>query len=255
MAEYLIIVENLVSKYGNKVVHKGLNLKIKKGELYAIVGESGAGKTTLLRELLLLRPIDGGRIIFNGKEVTKLSEKELEELKKRIGVMFQFGTMFSSLRVGENLIYVIRKRYEIDRKTATDIAKIKLQLVGLKPEVFYLYPHELSGGMRKKASLAMAIATEPDVVFLDEPTSGLDPISAEEFDKLVRTIVDSTGMTVVQITHDLASLLFVDRVAVLSEGRVVYEGEPKGMALAPSPWLQRLASTLRFRRLILGEQV
>jgi len=253
MVEYLIIVENLVSKYGNKVVHKGLNLRIKRGELYAIVGESGAGKTTLLRELLLLRPIDGGRIIFNGKDITKLSEKELEELRKRIGVMFQFGTTFSSLRVGENLIYVIRKRYGIDRKTATDIAKIKLQLVGLKPEVFYLYPHELSGGMRKKASLAMAIATEPDVVFLDEPTSGLDPISAEEFDKLVRTIVDSTGTTVVQITHDLASLLFVDRVAVLSEGRVVYEGEPKGMALAPSQWLRRLASTLRFRRLILGE--
>ena len=253
MAEYLIIVENLISKYGSKIVHRGLNLKIKKGEVYAIVGESGSGKTTLLRELLLLRPIDGGRIIFNGKDITKLSPKELDELRKRIGVMFQFGTMFSSLRVGENLIYVIRKRYDVDRKTATDMAKIKLKLVGLKPEVFYMYPHELSGGMRKKASLAMAIATDPDVVFLDEPTSGLDPISAEEFDRLVRTLVDSTGMTIVQITHDLASLLFTDRVAVLSEGKVVYEGKPRGMISAENKWLQKLVNTLRFRRLILGE--
>lgn len=253
MAEYLIIVENLVSRYGEKIVHKGLNLKIKKGELYAIVGESGSGKTTLLRELLLLRPIDGGRIIFNGKDITKLSPGELEELKKRIGVMFQFGTMFSSLSVGENLVYVIRRRYKIDKHTAVEMAKIKLTLVGLKPHVFYMYPHELSGGMRKKASLAMAIATDPDVVFLDEPTSGLDPISAEEFDKLVRTLVDSTGMTIVQITHDLASLLFTDRVAVLSEGKVVYEGEPKGMVNTQNPWLRKLVSTLRFRRLILGK--
>lgn len=253
MAEYLIIVENLISKYGNKVVHKGLNLRIKKGEIYAIVGESGSGKTTLLRELLLLRPVDGGRIIFNGKDITKLSPDELEELKKRIGVMFQFATMFSSLTVGENIVYVIRKRYGIERSTATYMAKVKLNLVGLKPEVFYLYPHELSGGMRKKASLAMAIATDPDVVFLDEPTSGLDPISAEEFDNLVRTLVDITGMTIVQITHDLASLLFTDRVAVLSEGKVVYEGEPKGMVKAKNRWLQKLTSTLRFRRLILGK--
>lgn len=255
MAEYLIIVENLISKYGDKVVHKGLNLKIKRGELYAIVGESGSGKTTLLRELLLLRPIDGRRIIFNGKDITRLSPKELDELRKRIGVMFQFGTMFSSLRVGDNLVYIIRKRYNLDKKTATDMAELKLKLVGLKPEVFYMYPHELSGGMRKKASLAMAIATDPDVVFLDEPTSGLDPISAEEFDKLVRTLVDSTGMTIVQITHDLASLLFADRVAVLSEGKVVYEGEPKGMIFTQNRWLQKLVNTLRFRRLILGEQV
>ena len=253
MAGYLIIVENLISRYGKKVVHKGLNLKIKRGELYAIVGESGSGKTTLLRELLLLRPVDGGRIIFDGKDITKLSKRELEELKKRIGVMFQFATMFSSLRVGENLVYVIRKRYGLDRETATEMAKIKLKLVGLKPEVFYMYPHELSGGMRKKASLAMAIATDPDVVFLDEPTSGLDPISAEEFDKLVRTLVDSTGMTIVQITHDLASLLFTDRVAVLSEGKVVYEGEPQGMVKADNAWLKKLVSTLRFRRLILGK--
>lgn len=253
MVGYIVIVENLVSKYGEKVVHRGLNLKVKKGELYAIVGESGSGKTTLLRELLLLRPVDGGRIIFEGKDITKASPKEINELRKKIGVMFQFGTMFSSLRVGDNLVYVIRKRYRLDRKTAVEMAKIKLGLVGLKPEVFYMYPHELSGGMRKKASLALAIATDPDIVFLDEPTSGLDPISAEEFDRLVRTLVDSTGMTIVQITHDLASLLFTDRVAVLSEGKVVYEGEPRGMMKTDNKWLKKLVNTLRFRRLILGK--
>jgi phospholipid/cholesterol/gamma-HCH transport system ATP-binding protein len=253
MAGYIVKVENLISKYGDKVVHRGLNLKIKEGELYAIVGGSGSGKSTLLRELLLLRKIDGGRILFKGKDITKLSQKEIDEIKKRLGVMFQFSTMLSSLTVGQNIIYVIRKRYNIDYKTATDMAKIKLNLVGLKPDVFFMYPSELSGGMKKKASLAVALSTNPDILFLDEPTSGLDPISAEEFDKLVRTLVDTTGITVVQITHDLASLIFVDTVAIISEGLIIYEGNPKGLLDVDDKWVKSLTSTLRFRRLLDGE--
>ncbi|WP_297887153.1 ATP-binding cassette domain-containing protein [Sulfurihydrogenibium sp.] len=253
MVRYIVEVENLVSKYGEKVVHKGLNLKIKEGELYAIVGGSGAGKSTLLRELLLLRKVDGGKILFKGKDITKLSQKEIDELKKRIGVMFQFSTMLSSLTVGQNIIYVIKKRYNIDDKTAIDMAKIKLNLVGLNPDVFFMYPSELSGGMRKKASLAVALSTDPDILFLDEPTSGLDPISAEDFDTLVRTLVDTTGITIVQITHDLASLLFTDTVAVISEGLIVYEGNPNGLLNVENKWVKNLTSTLRFRRLLNGK--
>lgn len=253
MVRYIVEVENLVSKYGDKVVHKGLNLKIKEGELYAIIGGSGAGKSTLLRELLLLRKIDGGRILFKGKDITKLSPKDIDEIKKRIGVMFQFSTMLSSLTVGQNIVYVIKKRYNIDQKTAVDMAKIKLNLVGLNPDVFFMYPSELSGGMKKKASLAVALATDPDILFLDEPTSGLDPISAEDFDKLVRTLVDNTGITVVQITHDLASLIFTDTVAVISDGLIVYEGDPKGLINIDSSWVKNLTSTIRFRRLLYGK--
>ncbi|HEV09191.1 MAG: ABC transporter ATP-binding protein [Sulfurihydrogenibium sp.] len=253
MAGYIIQVKDLVSKYGQKVVHRGLNLGIKEGELYAIVGGSGAGKSTLLKTLLLLKKADGGKILFKGKDISNLSEKEIEDIKKRIGVMFQFSTMLSSLTVGQNIIYVIKKRYSIDYKTALDMAKLKLKLVGLSMDTFYMYPSELSGGMKKKAALAVAMSTDPDILFLDEPTSGLDPISAEEFDKLVRTLVDTTGTTIVQITHDLGSLMFVDTVAVISKGLVVYEGNPQDLTNVNDDWIQSLTNTTRFRRLLDGK--
>ena len=252
MDEYLIEIANLVSKYGTTIIHEGLNLKVKRGETVAIVGGSGSGKTTLFKELLLLKPIAGGSLRIAGKEIDKLSEKEQQQIRNKMGVLFQSAALFSSLTVGENIVYTIRKRFKINKNLAQYIAFTKLKISGLEPDVFYMYPHELSGGMKKKAGLARALALDPEILFLDEPTSGLDPISADEFDRTIKKISDILNLTVLMITHDIASLKIVDTVAVLFNKKFVYTGSWKRLSSVENPWIKKYIGGERGKVLLNG---
>ncbi len=254
MAGDIIVVENLKTSYGERVVHQGLNLSVRKGEILSIIGGSGTGKSTLLKVLLLLKEPDKGKVLFWGKDVFSLSSRERQELRDRMGVLFQSAALFSSMTVGENIVYTIRKKAKVSYKAACEMAAFKLELANLSSDVFHMYPSELSGGMKKKAGLARAMALDPEILFLDEPTSGLDPISADEFDRTISKVCRILGVTVVMITHDLPSLLISDRVAVLAKGKVVYEGEVKGLWQVDDPWLKKLLSTGRGRRFLGGVQ-
>ncbi len=242
MAEYIIEIKNLVSKYGEKIIHENLNLKIKKGEIVAIVGGSGSGKTTLFRELLMLKEISGGSVKINGMDITTIGEKAKQKIRNMIGVLFQSAALFSSFSVGENIVYAIRKRYNISYNLAKELAILKIDLADLEKDVFNLYPFELSGGMRKKAGLARALSIDPQILFLDEPTSGLDPISADEFDKTIKKLNKLLGITVVIITHDIATLNVTDNVAVLANKKIIYFGPPYKLKDVDNEWIHKLIS-------------
>lgn len=252
MDRNIIEIRNLKTAYGNRIIHEGLNLDVRKGEILSIVGGSGSGKSTLLRVMLLLKEPVEGSVKINGVEVSRLSELEKQRLRNRMGVLFQSAALFSSITVGENIVYAITKRSRIPKEIACEMALVKLQLANLTSDVFNMYPSELSGGMRKKAGLARALAIDPDILFLDEPTSGLDPISADEFDRTIRKIVDLLGITVVMITHDLSSLLISDRVAILAEGKIIFSGALKDVVSVENEWIKKLFSGERGRRFLVG---
>jgi len=252
MGGNIIEIRNLKTAYGSRIVHRGLNLDVRRGEILSIVGGSGSGKSTLLRVMLLLKEPLEGSIRIDGVEVSGLTEVEKQRLRNKMGVLFQSAALFSSVTVGENIVYAITKRSKIPREIACEMALVKLQLANLSPEVFNMYPSELSGGMRKKAGLARALAVDPEILFLDEPTSGLDPISADEFDMTIRKIVDLLGLTVVMITHDLPSLLISDRVAVLASGKIIFTGPLKDVVEVEDPWVKKLFSGERGRRFLVG---
>lgn len=201
---------------------------------------------------MLLKEPDKGEVIFGGYDISRLSEAQKQQLRNRMGVLFQSDALFSSITVGDNIVYSIVKRKRVPPWIACEMAMVKLQLANLGVDAFSMYPGELSGGMKKKAALARALALDPDVLFLDEPTSGLDPISADEFDRTIRQIVDIMGITVVMITHDLPSLLICDRVAVLAQGELVYCGSPQGLPEVGDPWVRQLVSGERGRRFLIG---
>ncbi len=221
-SDKIIEVKHLQNRYGDHWVHRDINLTVGRGEIIAVIGGSGCGKTTLLRSILhLLIPTSGSVSVF-GVDVVKASDTELLSVQKRWGVMFQSGALFSSLTVLENILYVLDEYIDLSRDAKIELAKIKIALSGLEPEAAYLYPSELSGGMRKRASLARAIALDPELVFLDEPTAGLDPKSAGDLDDLVLELRKNLGLTFVMVTHDLDTLWTVpDRVIFIGEGRVL----------------------------------
>jgi phospholipid/cholesterol/gamma-HCH transport system ATP-binding protein len=219
--EPVIQVRQVSTRFGTHVVHAGLDMEVRRAEIYALVGGSGSGKSTLLRELILLQRPDAGTIRVLGSELGALDEQGAQALRQRWGVMFQHGGLFGSLTVLENVGLPMREHTPLDDGLIDEIAGAKLAMTGLGTEVGALYPAELSGGMMKRASLARALALDPELLFLDEPTAGLDPVSAGGVDELVRTLRDLFGLTIVMITHDL-DLLWqtTDRVAVLADGRV-----------------------------------
>lgn len=219
--EAVIEVSKVSTRFGDHVVHSELDLKVRRDEIFALIGGSGSGKSTLLREMILLQRPDSGSIKVLGIDLQKLSDDEALALRQRWGVMFQHGGLFGSLTVNENIGLPLREHTGLEDALIDEIAAWKLAMTGLKPEVGAQYPSELSGGMMKRASLARALALDPELLFLDEPTAGLDPDSAAAVDKLVRSLRDLFGLTVVMITHDLDLLWQVaDRVAVLAEGTV-----------------------------------
>ena len=217
----VIEISQLSTSFGEHVVHSGIELEVRRAEIFALIGGSGSGKSTLLREMILLQRPDSGSIRVLGVDLDRLADDAALALRQRWGVMFQHGGLFGSLTVQENIGLPLREHTELEDALIDEIAAAKLALTGLKAEVGAQYPSELSGGMMKRASLARALALDPELLFLDEPTAGLDPDSAGGVDELVRKLRDLFGLTVVMITHDLDLLWQVaDRVAVLAEGKV-----------------------------------
>ena len=219
--EAVITLQDVHTRFGAHVVHQGVNLQVRRAEIFALVGGSGSGKSTLLREIILLHQPQAGHIDVLGVDLMAADAAAKLALRQRWGVMFQHGGLFAALTVLENIGLPLREHTPLDDALIDEIAAAKLALVGLAPKVGALLPAELSGGMLKRASLARALALDPELLFLDEPTAGLDPVAADGVDQLVRRLRDGFGLTVVMVTHDLDTLWQVsDRVAVLADGRV-----------------------------------
>jgi len=235
----MIKVRDVVTAFGNRIIHDKLNLTVKKGEIYGLLGPSGCGKTTLLREMVMLQAFQSGSIEVLGKKVENLREREAQCLRRHWGVLFQFGALFSSLTIAENIALPLQEYTKLSPKMIEEIIAFKLSIVGLKQSDASLYPSEISGGMKKKAGLARALAMDPTLLFLDEPTSGLDPISAREFDALILKLREMLGLTVVMVTHDLSSIYdTLDRVAIIDEKKIVYEGSLDEIASVQSEFVQ-----------------
>ena len=219
--EAVIEISHVSTQFGDHVVHSDVSLDVRRAEIFAIIGGSGSGKSTLLREMILLQQPNSGSIRVLGIDLQTIDEPQALTLRQRWGVMFQHGGLFGSLTVLENVGLPLREHTRLDNVLIDEIAAWKLSMAGLKPEVGLQYPSELSGGMMKRASLARALALDPELLFLDEPTAGLDPDSADGVDELVLKLRDLFGLTIVTITHDLDLLWRVtDRVAVLAGGQV-----------------------------------
>jgi len=239
MSEPVIEVGNIVTRLSGALIHNGVSLNVSRGEVAALIGGSGTGKSVLLKEIIgLIRPQAGSIKLF-GVEVWKASEPELMALRRRFGVLFQDGALFSSLTVEQNVAAPLREHTTLAPRECLELARLKIALVGLPASACEKMPSELSGGMRKRAALARALALDPELLFLDEPTSGLDPISARAFDRLIRLLSDSLGLTVFLVTHDLDTLLaMVDRIIVMAHGKVLGQGTVQDLKRIDDPWLQ-----------------
>lgn len=235
----IIEVKDVVTSFGDRVVHDGLNLNIKEGEIYGLLGPSGCGKTTLLREMVMLQKINSGSIKVLGHEVNDIDKKEAQQLRQEWGVLFQSGALFSSLRVKDNIALPLIEYTDLSKEMIEEIVEFKISIVGLKPEDANLYPSQISGGMKKKAALARSLAMDPKLLFLDEPTSGLDPISAREFDTLILKLRDLLGLTIVMVSHDLQSIYdTLDSVAIIDEKKIVYEGNLNNIKSVKNEFIQ-----------------
>ena len=238
--EPAVVVEGLKNVFGSHVVHDGLDLIVRRGEILGVVGGSGTGKSVLLRSIIGLQPPTAGHIEVLGAEVAEERDPNEIDVRSRWGVLFQGGALFSTLTVAENIEVPLREFHpEIGDELRREIARYKIKLAGLPEDAADRYPSELSGGMRKRAGLARALALDPELLFLDEPTAGLDPIGAAAFDELTGELQDTLGHTVFLITHDLDTLYEVcDRVAVLADKRVIAVGTIPELLALDHPWIQ-----------------
>ena len=251
----VISVRDLVVGFGKQTVLKGLNLDIRRGEILGFVGASGGGKSVLTRTIIGLLPKRQGRIEVFGRNLDDLDELERQKVEKRWGVLFQGGALFSSLNVIQNVQFPLREDLKLRGRLLDEIAVAKLEMVGLDASVCEKAPSELSGGMIKRAALARALALDPEIVFLDEPTSGLDPISAGEFDELIRALQQTLGLTVFMVTHDLYSLHSVcDRVAALADGKIIADGPMDSLMHSEHPWLKAYFGGKRGRVAMAGKR-
>lgn len=238
--EIAIRVRGLVTRFGKQTVHDGLDLDVRRGEILGVVGPSGTGKSVLLREVVRLDEPTAGEITFPCFEQ--------EEREPRLGVMFQDGALFSTLTILENVEAPLREHTRLSPELRSEIASLKLSMAGLGPDAHHKRPSQISGGMRKRASVARAIALDPELLFLDEPTAGLDPISAEKFDRMTEELARSLGLTVFLVTHDLDTLHAIcDRVAVLYQGKVAAIGTIPEITTNAQGWVKEYFSGPRGR--------
>ncbi len=235
----VIEMKDIVTRFGTHLVHDGVSLHIEKGEIYAILGGSGSGKSVLMKEMIMLLRPDAGEVTVLGRSLMQISFRQAQALRRAWGVLFQFGALFSSMTIAENIEVQLKEYTRLSRQMRQMLVQSKLALVGLDPYVGGLYPSELSGGMVKRAALARALAMEPKLLFLDEPTSGLDPIGSRSFDRLIVELRDLLGITVVMITHDLDSIFgIVDRMAILADKRVAAEGSLENVLQSQHPFVE-----------------
>ncbi|WP_435203004.1 ABC transporter ATP-binding protein [Qipengyuania sp. 902] len=238
--EHPIVVEGLVNRFGSQTVHDGLDLKVRRGEILGVVGGSGTGKSVLMRSIIGLQPPTEGEVKVFGKSMTEGDPDAEIGVRNRWGVLFQGGALFSTLTVGENVQVPLKQFFpDISSELLDEIARFKTVLSGLPEEAAGKFPSELSGGMKKRAGLARALALDPELLFLDEPTAGLDPIGAAAFDRLTRELKETLGLTVFLITHDLDTLHEIcDRVAVLADKKVIAVDTVPNLMQLDHPWIQ-----------------
>jgi phospholipid/cholesterol/gamma-HCH transport system ATP-binding protein len=238
MNETVIDVRDVHTTLGGNGIHGGLSLSVARGEVVALIGGSGTGKSVLLREIIGLLKPQSGHIELFGQSVCDSTPEQMNLLRRRFGVLFQDGALFSSLSVEDNVATPLFEHTDLPHPLCRQLARLKLAMAGLPADVATKRPSELSGGMRKRVALARALVLDPELLFLDEPTSGLDPISARTFDKLIRLLADTLGLTVFLVTHDLDTLFsIIDRVIVLSDGSVLGSGTVAELKQLDDPWL------------------
>jgi phospholipid/cholesterol/gamma-HCH transport system ATP-binding protein len=242
----LLEVEDIVTRFGTQAVHRGVSFRAGRGELIALIGGSGTGKSVLLREIIGLHRPTEGRVRLFGTDMWAAPVAEADAARRRFGMMFQDGALFSSLTVAQNVAVPLREHTRLSDAAIEALVALRLAQAGLPADAAHKAPSALSGGMRKRAAIARAIALEPELLFLDEPTSGLDPITARAFDALVRNLVDDLGLTVLLVTHDLDTLLgVVDRLIVLADGRVLADGPVAEVIGTDDPWIRDYFSVRR----------
>lgn len=238
-ADIVVSVRGLTNQFGEQVVHRNLDLDVRRGEILGVVGGSGTGKSVLLRSIIGLNRPAAGRVSVLGTALETADDAARRRLERRWGVLFQDGALFSSLTVSQNVEIVLNEHTDLGPQLRRELAALKIALVGLPLEAGAKYPSELSGGMRKRAGLARALAMDPEILFLDEPTAGLDPIGAAGFDALIGSLSRTLGLTVFLVTHDLDTLhAITDRIAVLADRRVIRCAPLAELALDPHPWIQ-----------------
>jgi phospholipid/cholesterol/gamma-HCH transport system ATP-binding protein len=235
----VIEAKGIITRFGERTIHDDLSLHIDKNEIYGILGESGSGKSVLMKEMIMLMKPNAGEITVLGHNLNNIGYSEAQALRREWGVLFQFGALYSSMTIAENIEVQLKEYTDISPGMRNKLVQSKISLVGLGSHVGALYPSELSGGMIKRAALARALAMEPKLLFLDEPTSGLDPVGARNFDNLIVELRDRLGITVLMITHDLDSIFgIVDRMAVLADKHVVAEGTLENVLQSQHPFVE-----------------
>ena len=240
----IIKATDLTTKFGERVIHDGLNFHVNEAEIYGLLGGSGTGKSTLMETMIYLKEPSAGKVEMLGRDLWSLDEAARQEMKLACSVMFQFGALYTSMNVLEN-IYILLKEYSgMSERSMREIAMFWLQKVGLSENVALQYPSELSGGMKKRVAMARALVLSPKILFLDEPNSGLDPSSARAFDELVVELRDTLGVTVVMVTHDIDSIcMILDRFLILQDKKIAFEGTFEQLMQMPENPLEELLKT------------
>lgn len=243
-SESIISLRDLRVRYGDTEILHGVEFDVKRGETLVILGGSGSGKSTLLRSLVGLEQPSSGQIWIKGRDISAISQAELDEIRKRIGMSFQGGALLGSMTVGENVALPLREHTELEDSTIEIMLRLKLQQVGLEGFESYM-PSELSGGMKKRAAVARALAMDPEILFFDEPSAGLDPIIAAGIDQLILELKRAFGVSMVIVTHELASaFLIADRMVLIDKGNVLAIGTPDEMRANPQPRVQQFLNRI-----------
>ncbi len=221
----IVEIKNIITEFGTNRIHDDVSFSINTGEIFGLLGGSGSGKSTLLRQMILLQQPTKGNISLLGKQLDQLNKTEIHKIRLQWGVLFQFGALFSSLNVLENIAVGLNEYTQLPKSLIEEIVHTKIKMVGLPSHSAYLYPAELSGGMKKRVGLARALAMDPKLLFLDEPTSGLDPSSSRAFDRLIIELKHMLNLTIIMVTHDLDTIEYtLDRFIILHEKKILLEG-------------------------------